>query len=156
MCIGAMVTARRSARVSSVPMDIAAVEQSFGELLAALGDIVVARSRGRAGRSRRRLDDRPRAPLPARAGGASRRDLAELPMPARSAATTRAALANMRGSLDWLDPLEPTPGARPDPPLPGPAGEDAGGRPGPGRARTGDIGEAAELRSGSAPRRSIG
>ena len=27
-------------------MDIAAVEQSFGELLAALGDIVVARTRG--------------------------------------------------------------------------------------------------------------
>ena len=46
MCMGDMVTVRRPARVSSVPMDIAAVEQSFGELLAALGDIVVARTRG--------------------------------------------------------------------------------------------------------------
>ena len=66
MCMGDMVTARRSARVSSVPMDIAAVEQSFGELLAALGDIVVARTRGAPADPAAWLDARARAPLPAR------------------------------------------------------------------------------------------
>ena len=89
-------------------MDIAAVEQSFGELLAALGDVVVARTRGApadpahgsttalARRYRRR-----------------RRRFAELLAEVDDGALVGAdarALANMRGSLDWIDPIEPTPG----------------------------------------------
>src|SRR6478736_8973479 len=98
MCMGDMVTVRRCARVSSVPMDIAAVEQSFGELLAALGDIVVARTRGEpadaAGGSTAALARRYRR---------RRRRFAELlggvDVGALHGGDARA-FANMRGSLD--------------------------------------------------------
>jgi len=92
-------------------MDIAAVERSFGELLAALGDLVVARSRGApvdpdAGSTRalaRRYRARRRAFDDALDG------LSSIPLRGEDAR----ALANMRGSCDWLDELEATPGARP-------------------------------------------
>jgi len=89
-------------------MDLAAVERSFGELLAALGDIVVARSRGvpadPAGGSTAALARRYRARRRRFEG-----DLAELIDAGRSADDARA-LANMRGALGWLESLEPTPG----------------------------------------------
>jgi hypothetical protein len=114
-------------------MDIAAVEQSFGELLAALGDIVVARTRGApadpahgsttalARRYRRR-----RRAFAALLAGVDDRALD---------AEDAGALANIRGSLEWIDPMEPTPGlpttgsARP------PAGAPAGEEPAVARAR---------------------
>ncbi len=114
-----MVTARGGTRrVSCEPMDLAAVERSFGELLAAFGDLVVARTRGapvdapagstaalvRRYRARRRAFE---GRLEAVEGGASGAD-------AR-------AVANMRGVLPWLDELEPTPGARA---IPGGATDD--------------------------------
>ena len=91
-------------------MSITNVERSFGELLAAFGDLVVARTRGapldeasgstatlaRRYRARRRAFDQA---LDAGASGGDGDD-------AR-------ALANMRATLPWLDELEPTPGARP-------------------------------------------
>jgi hypothetical protein len=88
-------------------MDIAAVEQSFGELLAALGDVVVARTRG--------------APADAAHGSTTalarryrqrRRRFAALLAGVDDRALDgddARALANMRGSLDWIDALEPTP-----------------------------------------------
>ena len=100
-------------------MDIEAVERSFGELLAACGDLVVARSRGgpadptrgstralarRYRAHRRRFDDEIRRLTDSRPGGEDAR-----------------ALANMRGALAWLDALEVTPGA--DAPAGGPANE---------------------------------
>src|SRR6478672_10261465 len=108
MCMGDMVTVRRPARVSSVPMDIAAVEQSFGELLAALGDVVVARTRG--------------APADTAAGSIAalarryrrrRRRVAELLTGVDDRALEgedARAVANMRGSLEGIDSMEPTPG----------------------------------------------
>ena len=96
-----------------MPMDIAAVERSFGELRAALGDIVVARTRGapadpasgstaalarRYRRRRRRFAHEIAGVSPASLSGEDAR-----------------AYANMRDSLDWIDGLEATPGAgRPD------------------------------------------
>src|SRR6478735_4079082 len=97
-------------------MSITNVERSFGELLAAFGELVVARTRGapvdaaggstrtlaRRYRARRRAFDRALeavAGVSARAGDAGADD-------AR-------ALANTRATLPWLDELEPTPGARP-------------------------------------------
>src|SRR6476469_98306 len=91
-------------------MSITNVERSFGELLAAFGDLVVARTRGapvdgasgstptlaRRYRARRRAFDRA---LDAVASGGGDDDVR--------------ALANMRATLPWLDELEPTPGARP-------------------------------------------
>ena len=89
-------------------MDIAAVEQSFGELLAALGDIVVARTRGApadpAGGSTTALARRYRR---------RRRRFGELLAGVDDGALVgedARAFANMRGSLDWIDPMEPTPG----------------------------------------------
>ena len=96
-------------------MDVAPVERSFGELLAAFGDLYVARNRGepadpacgstlalaRRYRARRRAFDAGlRAVDPIAAGGS--------PDDAR-------ALANIRGALPWLDELEPTPGVDPTP-----------------------------------------
>jgi hypothetical protein len=92
-------------------MDDAAVERSFGELLAAFGDLVVARTRGapadpsrgstrtlvRRYRARRRAFD---AALGGLAAGSSAGDDAR-------------ALANMRASLEWLDEAEPMPRVRP-------------------------------------------
>jgi hypothetical protein len=93
-------------------MDLATVERAFGELLAAVGDIVVARSRG----------------APAEPGGGSTRALARRYRARRRAfddalealgaadppkGDNARALANMRSALEWLDELEPTPGARP-------------------------------------------
>src|SRR5215471_19713608 len=46
MSMADMVTAWPVARVSSGPMDLAAVERAYGELLAAFGDLVVADTRG--------------------------------------------------------------------------------------------------------------
>src|SRR6476661_8595538 len=97
-------------------MSITNVERSFGELLAAFGDLVVARTRGapidvaggstrtlaRRYRSRRRAFDRALdavSGVSARAGGRANDDVR--------------ALANMRATLPWLDELEATPGARP-------------------------------------------
>src|SRR5687767_6584136 len=95
-------------------MDITNVERSFGELLAAFGDLGVARTRG----------------APARAVGGSTRALARryrarrrafdvaLDRVAGGSAGRKAdarALANMRATLPWLDDVEPTPGARPTP-----------------------------------------
>lgn len=95
-------------------MGITDVERSFGELLAAFGDLVVARTRGapvdpatgsmvalvRRYRARRRAMDRGLDSL----DGAERLE--------RSDEDGRA-LANMRATLPWLDELEPTPGAHP-------------------------------------------
>jgi Peptidase family M3 len=91
-------------------MDIAAVERSFGELLAALGDLVVARNHGepaepargstkalaRRYRARRRRFD---TELDALSGAALSDEDAR-------------AVATMRGVLDWLDDFEATAGAR--------------------------------------------
>ena len=88
-------------------MDVESVERSFGELLASLGDLVVARTRGepavpasgsmralaRRYRARRRAFDRALAGVGGSAAGDDGR-----------------AIANMRGALEWLDDLEPTPG----------------------------------------------
>ncbi len=100
-------------RVSSASMDVEAVERSYASLLAALGDLVVARSRGepadpgagstttlaRRYRARRRAFD---SILDALAGSAG----SEL------ATEDARAVANMRATLPWADELEPTPGAR--------------------------------------------
>ncbi len=94
-------------------MGITNVERSFGELLAAFGDLVVARTRGApadsAGGSIRTL---------ARWYRARRRDFDHALDAVESGVTANAdddarALANMRATLPWLDELEPTPGARP-------------------------------------------
>jgi hypothetical protein len=97
-------------------MSITNVERSFGELLAAFGDLVVARTRGApvetAGGSTRTLARRYR----------SRRRGFDRALDAVSGASAgegggadddSRALANMRATLPWLDELEPTPGARP-------------------------------------------
>jgi hypothetical protein len=92
-------------------MSITNVERSFGELLAAFGDLVVARTRGaptdpaggttralaRGYRARRRAFDRA-------LDGVAGSDVV--------AGDDARALANMRATLPWLDELEPTPGAR--------------------------------------------
>src|SRR5258705_11103636 len=92
-------------------MSITNVERSFGELLAAFGDLVVARTRGapvdpasgttralaRRYRARRRTFD---GALDGVAGG-------------EAAPGDAQAIANMRATLPWLDEREPTPGARP-------------------------------------------
>ena len=117
-----MVTAQRNGRVSSLPMGVTAVERSFGELLAALGDVVVARSRGGpvdpATGSTRALAGRFR--------GRRRRFEAELTSidEALLTADDARAVANMRAALGWVDTYEPTPGL---PPKPGAIGahEDA-------------------------------
>ncbi len=92
-------------------MDIETVEGAFGELLAAAGDLVVARSRGApadpAGGSTRALARRYRAQR--RAFDVALDSLDDTRLVGEDA---RAA-ANMRGALDWLDELESTPGARP-------------------------------------------
>jgi hypothetical protein len=94
-------------------MGIASLERSFGELLVAFGDVVVARTRGEpadpSGASRpvlaRRYRARRRAfgAAVAHAGAGSAGDAL--------AAEDARALANMRGVLPWLDEMEPTPGA---------------------------------------------
>ena len=114
-------------------MDIAAVEQSFGELLAALGDIVVARTRGApadpAGGSTTALARRYR--LRRRRFGELLADVDDRALVGEDAQ----ALANMRGSLDWIDPMEPTPGL-PTTGSAGPlAGAPAGEAPAVARAR---------------------
>jgi hypothetical protein len=91
-------------------MDVAAVERSFGELLAAFGDLVVARTQG--------------APADALVGStaslarryrARRRDFDGVleGVGARETGDDGRAVANMRATIAWLDALEPTPGARP-------------------------------------------
>ena len=93
-------------------MSITNVERSFGELLAAFGDLVVARTRGApvdpTGGSTRAL---------ARRYGARRRAfdgaLDGVTVREAGAGGDAFALANMRATLPWLDELEPTPGARP-------------------------------------------
>ena len=92
-------------------MDIEALERSFAELLAAFGDVTVARSRGapadpgvgstttlvRGYRSRRRaFDDALREPATT----------------TPAAGDDARAYANMVSSLAWLDDAEPTPGVR--------------------------------------------
>ncbi len=100
-------------------MGIETVERSFAELLAALGDLVVAHTRGEpadpAAGSARALARRYRA---------RRRAFDAVLDGARGSVGVEAgrALANMRGALPWLDELEPTPGARPTPG--GPSDED--------------------------------
>jgi hypothetical protein len=92
-------------------MEFAAVEQSFGELLAALGDVVVARSRGApadpSNGSTRALVRRFRARRRRFA-----RDLAGLDGTVLAGEDGRA-LANMRGALEWVDAFEATPGIAP-------------------------------------------
>ena len=89
-------------------MDIAAVERSFGELLAAFGDLVVARSRGAPGDptsgSTVALVRRYRARR--RAFGDA---LAGLAAPGIAATDDARAFGNMRASLEWLDEAEPVP-----------------------------------------------
>jgi hypothetical protein len=89
-------------------MDLAAVEQAFGELLAALGDVVVARNRGApadpSAGSTRALVRRFRARRRRFA-----RDLASLDGAVLGGEDGRA-LANMRGTLEWVDVFEATPG----------------------------------------------
>src|SRR4051812_33799219 len=94
-------------------MDITNVERSFGELLAAFGDLVVARTRGgpvdaagpsvvalaRRYRTRRRAFDLALAAL-------------DVEKP-EGEGDEAAALDNIRGTLPWLDEAEPTPGLRP-------------------------------------------
>ena len=92
-------------------MNVAAVEQAFAELLAAVGDVVVARSRGApadpAAGTTRALARRYRARR--RAFDRAIDALGDAPLEDEDARAT----ANMRGALAWLDELEPTPGARP-------------------------------------------
>jgi hypothetical protein len=91
-------------------MDIAAVEQSFADLLAAFADLVVARTAGggddTGARSIRALVRRYRG----------RRRSCETQVLALGESSVdpadERALVNMRGVLDWLDELEPTPGVR--------------------------------------------
>jgi hypothetical protein len=93
------------------PTDIEPTEDAFAGLLSAFGDLVVARTRGepveprlgstvalaRRYRARRRAFDS----LLATSGQTPDR------------ATDAAALDNMQATLEWLDELEPTPGAVP-------------------------------------------
>ena len=97
-------------------MSITNVERSFGELLAAFGDLVVARTRGApldaAGGSTRTLARRYRA---------RRREFDRALHAIAASAVGRGggvdddarALANMRATLPWLDELEATRGAQP-------------------------------------------
>ncbi|MFL5674546.1 MAG: hypothetical protein ACJ779_06045 [Chloroflexota bacterium] len=89
-------------------MDIAAVEQSFEDLLAAFGDLVVARTRGDAPGAPRTV------PVLVRRYRARRRAFAtafaEVDASRLRGEDVRAA-ENMRGTVAWLDDLEPTPGA---------------------------------------------
>jgi hypothetical protein len=95
-------------------MEVALVERSFGELLAAFGDLVVARSRGApADPSRgstkalvRRYRTRRRAFQTALDG---------LAIPVAGPGDDARAVANMRASLDWLDEAEPVPPRRTEP-----------------------------------------
>jgi hypothetical protein len=93
-------------------MDLATVERSFGELLAAVGDIVVARSRGGPlepyEASTRALARRYRARRRAFDDALDALGAMDPPM-----GEDARALANMCSALEWLDELEPTPGARP-------------------------------------------
>src|SRR3954452_5404816 len=89
-------------------MDIAGVEQSFADLLAGFGDLVVARTAGtsveRGSGSTRSLVGRYRGRR--RSFGRALAGLQESGV----APTDERALENMLGVLDWLDDLEPTPG----------------------------------------------
>jgi hypothetical protein len=91
-------------------MGLAEVERSYGELLAAFGDLMVARSRGvpahPPGASLTTVVRRYRTRR--RAFGVAFGGLAD---PRGDAADDRRAWANMRATLAWLDELEPTPGA---------------------------------------------
>src|SRR3954453_2553612 len=88
-------------------MDIAAVEQSFADLLAGFGDLVVARTAGtsveRGSGSTRSLVGRYRGRR--RSFGRALAGLQESGV----APTDERALANMRGVLDWLEDFEPRP-----------------------------------------------
>ena len=107
---GRMVTARGVRRVSSASMGLTEVERSYGELLAAFGDVVVARGRGAPAEPPggsiasvvRRYRRMRRAFGPA---------LAALTEPARAAAEDRRALATMRATLAWLDEMSRRRGA---------------------------------------------
>jgi hypothetical protein len=107
-----MVTALAATRVSSRAMGIESAERSFAELLAAFGDLVVARSRGAhaswRGASAQTLVRRYRARRRAIDADLDR-------LPDELSSEDRRAVANMRGRLSWLDQHEPTPGARPIP-----------------------------------------
>jgi hypothetical protein len=89
-------------------MEVEAVERAFAELLAAFGDLVVARTRGApadpAGGSTRALARRYRARRRAFDGALEGVD---------GAYDDARVLANMRATLPWLDEQEPTPGAQP-------------------------------------------
>ena len=113
-----MVTAAAVTRVSSRAMSIESAERSFAELLAAFGDLVVARSRG-AGATLRGAS----VPTLLRRYRARRRAIdAELDrVPDQLTGEDRRAVANMRGRLSWLDQHEPTPRARP---IPGSASDE--------------------------------
>jgi hypothetical protein len=93
-------------------MGITDVERSFGELLAAFGDLVVARTRGApidpASGSTRALARRYRARRRAFDGALDAVATGDV-----VAGEEARALANMHATLPWLDELEPTPGARP-------------------------------------------
>ena len=95
-------------------------EDAFAGLLSAFGDLVVARTRGdpaepqlgstvasaRRYRARRRAFDRLLVASGHPSDGAADAD---------GGASDRAALDNMHATLEWLDELEPTPGAVPSP-----------------------------------------
>ena len=103
---------------------IEVTETAFADLAVSFGDLLVARSRGEpadevagstralAGRYRRRRRDFDGVLDATEVGGGAPDD--------------RAALENMRATLEWFDELEPTPGARPT--AGGTAAEDAATR----------------------------
>jgi len=92
-------------------MDIVTVEEAYAELLAAFGDLVVARTRGAPVRpedgSTRALVRRYHARRRAFDAAIQSLVLADVDD------EDRRALANMRGTLAWLDSEEPTSGVRP-------------------------------------------
>ncbi len=94
-------------------MDIEVAEQAYGALLAAFGDLVVARTRGApaaGGGSARALARRYRTQRRAIDGILD--DLAAT-RPGRRSVEDDRAIENMRATLAWLDGLEPTPGTQP-------------------------------------------
>ena len=94
--------------IDATGMSVDATESAFATLLADFGDLVVARTRGEPadppGGTTRSLARRYRAGRRAFDGRLASID------PATATTQDRAALDNMRASLEWLDEMEPTPG----------------------------------------------
>src|SRR5436190_18977086 len=111
MSMVAMVPGRPLARVSSRPMDLAAVERAYAELLAAFGDLLVAETRGApvdpAVGSIAALRRRYRALRPKVEAGLAKLAVEEVV----DEGDTRA-IGVMRGVLPWFDEIEPPPAPR--------------------------------------------